>query len=189
MAIPVEASSEAELKVAILELGPACFLKAPWSSSGRGIHYLADCYDRKQVQKAVVWGLGSIARQGSVMVEKAEDRLIDFASEWDCTPEGPIFKGWSVFRTAASGGYGGNAWAPQARIEHIIKEAIPNVDLDGLVDLQRQCLSSMHISDYAGPIGIDMLATHDGRINACVETNIRMTMGRAAAEWAKSSHA
>ena len=34
---------------------------------------------------------------------------------------------------------------------------------------------------YVGPVGIDMLADKDGRVNPCVEINLRHTMGMTAA--------
>lgn len=183
VAEPVEISDAASLKAALLELGPECYLKAPWSSSGRGIHHLADISDSAMLQKALEWAKGTISRQGSVMIERAEKRVLDFASEWEMKSGIATFKGWSVFRTASSGSYAGNAWAPQPEIEAMIASAAQGVDLAQLAELQRACLHSTVGKAYTGPLGIDMLATPDGRINACVEINLRTTMGRAAIEW------
>ena len=46
-----------------------------------------------------------------------------------------------------------------------------------MIELQRDAIAEVVAPGYSGPLGIDMLATGDGRINPCVEMNLRMTMG------------
>lgn len=187
VALPHEVFDSNALEIAFSELGRACYLKAPWSSSGRGIHFLPDAADADLRCKALEWGRGAIARQGSVMVEHAEPRLFDFASEWEIHEASPLFKGWSFFCANKGGAYGGNLWAPQTIVVQSIKEHLPHIDLAALAQSQRRCLHALPPADYEGPLGIDMLATADGRINPCVEINVRRTMGRAACDWAANT--
>lgn len=152
------------------------YLKSPWSSSGRGVLRIAG-----QSPEAIRrWAGGSIRTQGSVMAERPWDRTLDFASEWEMTADGEaIFKGLSVFETNESGRYSHNISdstdALLARIRHIA----PTVD-DKLFQAQSRALAKM-LRGYVGPVGIDMLADKDGRVNPCVEINLRHTMGMTAA--------
>ena len=155
---------------------PDGYLKSPWSSSGRGVLRIAG-----QSPEAVRrWAGGSIRTQGSVMVERPWDRTLDFASEWEMTAEGrAIFKGLSVFETNESGRYSHNISDSTAALLARIRHIAPTVD-DNLFQAQSRALAKM-LRGYVGPVGIDMLADKDGRVNPCVEINLRHTMGMTAA--------
>lgn len=152
------------------------YLKSPWSSSGRGVLRIAG-----QSPEAIRrWAGGSIRTQGSVMAERPWDRTLDFASEWEMTADGEaIFKGLSVFETNESGRYSHNISDSTAALLARIRHIAPTVD-DNLFQAQSRALAKV-LRGYVGPVGIDMLADKDGRVNPCVEINLRHTMGMTAA--------
>lgn len=159
-----------------LDSYPDSYLKAPWSSSGRGVLHTA-ASSRKNV---MAWAAGIIGSQQSVMAEKGECRILDFASEWECIGGRAVWKGWSVFRADAYGRYLYNlAWSRDA-LERMIagKTAVPP---QRIVEAQRAALDELVAPYYSGPVGIDMIATSGGQLNPCIEINLRHTMGMAAA--------
>lgn len=114
------------------------------------------------------------------MAERPWDRTLDFASEWEMTADGEaIFKGLSVFETNESGRYSHNISDSTAALLARIRHIAPTVD-DNLFQAQSRALAKM-LRGYVGPVGIDMLADKDGRVNPCVEINLRHTMGMTAA--------
>lgn len=174
-------SSEISLPVEIFEIeeglkvfreNKALYFKAPWSSSGRGI-LLTDDLEVKHVEP---WLRGIIRRQGSVIVEQAYQRILDFATEWIMEKGAARFLGFSVFNVSRRGKYHSNLELPQKDLLEIIKKAtIDNIRV--IVDCQKSALELNIGSRYDGPVGIDMLVTKNGHINPCVEMNIRKTMG------------
>lgn len=168
---PVELFSVREVE-RILERENIYFFKAPWSSSGRGI-VVTDHITRKGLLE---WSHGIIRRQGSVMVEKAWNRIFDFASEWWIKNGEAKFLGYAVFRSSSRGKYHGNVEVTQEEMIELIKKEVPTFH-EGIIESQKKALN-LHISPfYSGPLGIDMLADNDGLINPCVEINLRFTMG------------
>lgn len=172
--------SETDEAISFCSANPGCYLKAPWSSSGRGI--MATASSRESIIRQ--WTAGIIRSQGSVMAETGYDRHLDFASEWECRDGKAIFSGFSVFSTSARGGYHYNNLLPQTKLEKIIKRTIDS-DLDLCVEYQRQILDQLISPFYDGPIGIDMLSTTDRRLVPCIELNLRNTMGMVAREIVK----
>ncbi len=148
------------------------FFKTPWSSSGRGI-LLSDDLEARHVEP---WVRGIIEKQGSVMMEKVYDKVLDFASEWRCSQGNVEFLGWSVFETSRRGKYHGQIEGSQAELIDIIGRSI-NVRPQSIIEEQQEALASLIAEDYDGPLGIDMLATTSGAVNPCVEINLRHTMG------------
>lgn len=151
------------------------FFKAPWSSSGRGVVRSTEM-TREQLRR---WIGGYIARQGSVMGEVAWPVALDFASEWECRNGAAEFVGWSVFNASNQGRYMGNRLASQSDLKTLIASAV-SVDPDRIVQIQQRAIESLIAPYYSGPLGIDCLATPEGKVNPCVEINIRTTMGHAA---------
>lgn len=152
-----------------------CYLKAPWSSSGRGVIH-STSMSREAILK---WCGGIINRQGSVMAEKGWNRTLDFATEWECRGGEAIFNGFSIFKTSDEGRYLGNISASETTLLNLIQsEADWN---DDILLHQKRVLDTHFAPFYTGPIGIDMLADCNRRVNICVEVNVRQTMGMAAA--------
>lgn len=175
--IPKEIFEVSQLKGILKEM-PQAYLKAPWSSSGRGVIRTADY----SLDKTLQWAGGIMRRQKSVIVEPAWAKTLDFASEWECERGQAHFIGYSVFSTKPGGGYLKNEIIPQSRLEHIIRQHTP-LDINYIIDTQKIIIEELIAPHYDGPLGIDMLANSvDGRVNACVEVNLRLTMGRIAIE-------
>lgn len=148
------------------------FFKAPWSSSGRGI-LLTDDLEERHVAP---WVRGVIRSQGSVIMEKAYKRQLDFATEWICRHGEAIFLGYSVFKVSRRGKYHGNVEGTQAELENMISCAAPAWNR-GCLASQKEALEKLIAPQYDGPLGIDMLVTAGGAVNPCVEINLRHTMG------------
>lgn len=153
---------------------PGAWLKAPWSSSGRGIINCADLEPRH----ILPWAKGIIRRQGAVMAETPADRILDFATEWTCTGGKTVFEGLSVFQTSSRGKYHGNILLDQPELEALIKKAAPTWNGE-IIESQKEALEALIAPHYTGPLGIDMIAERSGVIRPCIELNLRMTMGLA----------
>ena len=164
----------AEEAVAYTESHPGCWLKAPWSSSGRGVFPTAGLTEEHIVQ----WARGIIRRQGSVMGEKNVERALDIATEWEIGWDQVSFIGFSCFHTTGRGRYAGNIELPQEELIKLIGSET-YYPLDRIVEAQRVALSRIAPGRYAGPCGIDMAVTTAGQIHPCFEINFRMTMGMA----------
>lgn len=148
------------------------YFKAPWSSSGRGV-MLADDLEERHVEP---WLRGIIRRQGSVMMEKAYIRTLDFATEWHYEPGSAEFLGYSVFETSRRGKYHRNLQASQSELLSIIRSKADGWN-DEYLAMQKLAIEKTLGAGYRGPLGIDMLVTDTGAVNPCVEMNLRHTMG------------
>lgn len=155
------------------------FFKAPWSSSGRGILY----YDLSQsdnnsisLQKLREWLGGFIRKQGSVMGERAFNRVADFATEWWIDGGKADFLGLSFFNTSEEGRYTGNSSLSQQEIDNRLRSLSPSWS-SSVTSAQKAALEAIIAPHYSGPVGIDMLIDADGILNPCVEINLRLTMG------------
>ncbi|MDE6718225.1 MAG: hypothetical protein K2J70_08560 [Muribaculaceae bacterium] len=171
-AAPIEITNLTDLRT-LLTSGSDFCLKAPWSSSGRGV-----VFTTQQTQaKIMEWVAGTIRSQGSVMVESLFDRTLDFASEWISDNNGVHFCGLSLFKCSERGKYQGNYLLSQTEIESVIARACDwNQEI---IEKQKEFLTHHIAPYYKGYVGIDMLA--EGKtINPCVEINLRHTMGHVA---------
>lgn len=164
---------------------PQCFLKAPWSSSGRGVldcrKYLSDLYSVDMPDNAldaiVKWATGIIRKQGSVMAETAADKVLDFATEWNISNGIVYYTGLSLFNADPHGHYIDNVRISQEKIRETINEY---TTIFTRKTLEEQCnaLSTLIAPYYDGPVGIDMMVLRDGSLRSCVEINLRTTMGQ-----------
>ncbi|MDE7412199.1 MAG: hypothetical protein K2N05_00210 [Muribaculaceae bacterium] len=170
---PLFLSSITELEDFIIA-NPSFCLKAPWSSSGRGIVFS----DKMPMEKIMEWGLSVIDKQGGVMAEKKYSRSLDFASEWYIDNGSVSFAGLSLFESSPRGKYKGNYIFSDDKIKTILKSKCRWKD--DILNYQKEFLSDSIAPIYCGPVGIDMLADQSGDVNPCVEINLRMTMGHIA---------
>lgn len=181
--VAVEATSP-EIVIETEKSFPGCFIKSPWSGSGRGIFQAQNIPE--QVLAARVSGI--IRRQGCVMVEKGLDKLLDFAALFYCDTRpdsGPDirFEGLSLFSAESRGMYDGNIVAPQSILRQRLATYIDISRLDTIISHLQNILGNLLGNDYRGYCGIDMMIYHeDGviKIQPCVEMNLRMTMGVVA---------
>lgn len=159
-------------------------LKAPWSSTGRGVR-VATC----PMNDALVgWATHVIQSQGSIMVEPYYPHVIDFAMEFYSDGKGNVeYLGLSLFDTI-NGAYSGNILSSEsnkkATLINYISEDLLNSVREKLMDIT----SSLFDDKYRGPFGIDMMIVKDCEENSqqmfllhpCVEINLRRTMGHVA---------
>ncbi len=170
-------TQEAEVD-ALLQKYEHVVLKAPWSSSGRGIRFISRNKTPFQLQSG--WFYNLIERQGSVMVEPLYNKVKDFGMEFYSDGEGNIsYEGLSLFHTV-NGAYKGNILATEGVKCNMISRYV-SVDL--LDDIKLNIMSKLSVGHYKGPFGVDMMIVA-GRDNfllhPCVEINLRRTMGHVA---------
>ena len=164
-----------------LQSGEHLVVKAPWSSSGRGVRFMEgdmNIYDKGWVRHV-------IEKQGSVMVEPYYNKVKDFGMEFVSDGKGLVsYVGLSLFQTS-NGAYTGNILASEDEKEHMISRYI-SVDL--LKAIRQKICTMMGLllkGRYAGAFGIDMMVVRrdDGDgflLHPCVEINLRRTMGHVA---------
>ena len=103
-----------------LQSGEHLVVKAPWSSSGRGVRFMEgdmNIYDNGWVRHV-------IEKQGSVMVEPYYNKVKDFGMEFVSDGKGIVsYVGLSLFQTS-NGAYTGNILASEDEKEHMISRYI-----------------------------------------------------------------
>ena len=161
--------SEEEVETA-LELHPECMLKAPWSSSGKGLML-------STAPNLAGWYRRILRQQGAVVVEQRLHKLADFALLFRCDGKGAVeYRGISMFYNNEAGAYAGNWLAPEGeKLQWLMQYIAPQP----LVEIRRWWEQYLTRFDYRGPLGVDMMLCEEG-ICPCVEINWRMTMGHVA---------
>ena len=150
-------------------------LKAPWSSSGRGIRFI----DRPMDEAQVSWMQRVVERQGSVMVEPYYDKVRDFGMEFCADAGGIHYVGLSLFQTK-NGAYAGNVLAPEQAKREVLGRYIP---LSWLDEVCLRIVTRLDLGNYRGSFGVDMMVVRSRgslRLHPCVELNLRRTMGHVA---------
>jgi hypothetical protein len=174
-------------------------LKAPWSSSGRGVRFLSNPISpispigpigpMSPMSPINSWITRTIQTQGCIMAEPKYEKVMDFGMEFEVDEMGQIrYCGLSLFHTVGSA-YVGNLLVTERRKQEVISRYIPASLLEDIKERIRRCLS---LSDYRGCFGVDMMicASPHGQgetdaavpylLHPCVEINLRRTMGHVA---------
>ena len=161
---------------------PQLVLKAPWSSSGRGIRFI----DGALSDHHRGWLRNLLLSQGGVMAEPYYEKVMDFGMEFESTEEGIRYLGLSLFHTT-NGAYTGNIIATENSKREMISHYIP-VDLIDTIK-EKICYQPI-LQNYRGPFGVDMMIVRDSSpvstsnasllLHPCVEINLRRTMGHVA---------
>ncbi|MDR2860081.1 MAG: hypothetical protein LBV64_06825, partial [Mediterranea sp.] len=127
-----------------------CLLKAPFSGSGRGLHWCKGVYTPLLNR----WSEHAIWQQGGVIAEPVYDKIIDFAMLFRAFGNGNVtFAGYSLFRTNASGAYESNALLSDETIEQQLVSYVPLSALRALrIRLEKE-LSSRLNGVYTGYLG------------------------------------
>lgn len=173
-------ASSAEVEAALRRFGKIV-VKAPWSSSGRGVKYVDGGFSVPMAG----WIANTIARQGGVMVEPYYKKVKDFALEFYSDGSGNIeYCGASVFKTDKSS-YSGNLIAAEEEKLSALSEFLPASLLFDVIQKFKDYFSEGSFQRYTGPLGVDMMVvTNDGGrgflLHPCVEINVRRTMGHVA---------
>ena len=156
-------------------------VKAPWSSSGRGVRFIDGELNDSQQR----WIQNVIEKQGDVVLEPYYNKVRDFGMEFESDGKGQIkYLGLSLFHTK-NGAYTGNLIASEDKKENILSNYI-SIDLLRIIR-ENICnkLGALYAGQYQGPFGIDMMVVatdeKDGfLLHPCVEINLRRTMGHVA---------
>lgn len=153
-------------------VGPSV-MKAPWSSSGKGLMMTSGTNARG-------WMQNTVAREGAVVCERWMDKVQDFALEFTVENGGSVrYEGLSVFRASRMGRYLAHDVVSQEEQWAILMKWVSEEELVRLRTWWQNRLEESDIKafGYVGPMGVDMLVDVNGIINPCVELNWRMTMG------------
>lgn len=152
-------------------------LKAPWSSSGRGVRFCnATRLNNSEERIENNWMRNVIVSQGSIMAEPCYNNVKDFGMEFRADEEGRIhYLGLSLFHTV-NGAYEGNVLATESVKQEMLNRYVPTDLLDSV---KQSIIDLLHLEGYVGPFGIDMMVTKEG-LHPCVEINLRRTMGHVA---------
>ena len=194
--MPTECRSAEEVEAALAERSkdptPApplrgegrVVMKAPWSSSGRGVRFVTPSTQLYATSSPLQgWLRGVLARQGSVMVEPSYNKVKDFGMEFEAGADGVVsYCGLSLFHTA-NGAYTGNIVATEQRKREMMSRYLSMELLDRVGKCICQHLTDMLQGRYQGPLGVDMMvvsADNGFLLHPCVEINLRRTMGHAA---------
>ena len=163
---------------ALLERYGQLVMKAPWSSSGRGLRFLS--VERTPFQQQANWFRNVVTSQGCVMVEPYYNKIKDFGMEFYADGEGRVsYLGLSLFHTA-NGAYTSNVLATEEMKREMISRYVPISLLDSVREKICQELSHTFRGRYQGPFGVDMMVCNGSLLHPCVEINLRRTMGHVA---------
>ncbi|MBQ9561156.1 MAG: hypothetical protein IJV10_02620 [Prevotella sp.] len=158
-------------------------VKAPWSSSGRGVKEFT-IHNSQFI-------VNTIAKQGTVIAEKKCDRVRDFAIEYSIDRHGEVnCKGLSLFDTSL-GAYKGNMLLEEDEKLNILAGYVDKELIKQVSGRIKQFLSPRLKGSYEGPFGVDMMICRsaDGYLlNPCVEINLRRTMGHVALALTSQGH-
>lgn len=172
----------------LIEMQGKAVLKAPWSSSGRGVRIM-DAVRLKSAAQDALWVKRIIDTQGGIMVEPYYKKVRDFAMEFSYTSVGGKPKveylGLSLFRNCNDGNaYEGNIVAAEEVKMQLLEKYVDRQQIQAiekrLVPELTEVLNPLHIPT---PLGVDMMIVEaDGayKVHPCVEVNLRRTMGYLA---------
>ncbi len=154
-------------------------VKAPWSSSGRGLQPVT-----KTPVVPKVWEklLGMVKEQGCVIVEPLLPKVMDMSLQFEITFKSIRYVGISRFMTDQKGQYQGNylnGWPETFDKQEII---FAEMMAGQLAPILAQVLEKSKLAEcYEGNFGVDTLIYKDPqgilRINPCLEINVRQNMG------------
>ncbi len=163
-------------------------VKAPWSSSGRGVKYVSSADFKTAGDYPVFerWVANVIYHQGGVTVEPYYNKVKDFGMEFEMKDGKVEYRGLSLFQTIKSA-YSGNLLCSE---EEKVEQLKPYVSENQLAAIKAhiiEVLEPVLKNVYSGPFGVDMMisAEEEGyRVVPCIELNLRRTMGHVAIDLA-----
>ena len=175
------ARNVAEL-TSLLEKIDKAVIKAPWSSSGRGVRYIDTMIDPAILN----WANNVIKQQGSIMVEPYYNKVKDFGMEFIADKDGVHYVGLSVFHTM-NGAYIGNSLEKEEVKQELLSTYITIPVLNNIAQTLETLLSKQLTGIYYGALGVDMMIVANGsrgdvgfKLHPLVEINLRRTMGHVA---------
>jgi hypothetical protein len=155
-------------------------LKAPMSSSGRGIQII-----RKPILNTSnrQWISGILNQQNYLIAEPFLDKIADLSFQYKITGNSePEYLGYSVFETNTNGQYKSTLIHPEIKnhsFSKIIQETEKMIGITAAL-LKEELNNSVYTKLHRGFLGIDAMIYHDKeglKIQPCIEINSRMNMG------------
>ena len=166
-------------------------LKAPLSSSGRGIQIIRKV-DLNPSNRQ--WISGVLNQQGYLVAEPYLEKMMDLSFQYRINDSGePEYLGYSIFETNTNGQYKSTLIHP--KITKLLPEA-RHMEVDAMIEITAELIlqhlnNSIFSSWHRGWMGIDALIYKDGKdlkIQPCIEINSRMNMGILAMQLEKYIH-
>ena len=154
-------------------------IKAPWSSSGRGLQPITKTPIHLKVWEKL---LGMVQEQGYVMVEPLLEKELDMALQFGLNKGKVTYLGISRFAADKKGQYIGNflnGFAHSISTEVItFARSLPDKIVGPLISaIEKSKLAAR----YEGYFGVDLLIFTDKnkrlKVNPCLEINVRQNMG------------
>lgn len=154
-------------------------VKAPWSSSGRGLQPIT-----KQPIHDKVWEklLGIIKDQDYAIVEAFQNKMLDLAFQFELKAGEINYIGTSNFSADKKGQYLGNSLnGLPNELDTGIKDFAKEMSALIVPILKKEIGKSELAKNYEGYFGVDTLIYLDKtgslKINPCLEINVRYNMG------------
>lgn len=163
----------------LISIWEKLMVKAPWSSSGRGLQPITKTPVHHKVWEKL---MGIISEQGFAMTEPLLDKKLDIAFQFKAEKGKISFVGISNFTADAKGQYiGNNLNGLPDNLDSKLKEFaqfVPQIVLEPLIKILE---TSKIAQSYEGFFGVDALIYADKnnrlKINPCLEINLRYNMG------------
>ncbi len=157
-------------------------IKAPWSSSGRGLQPITKTPVHQKVWEKI---MGIVKEQGYVIAEPYLNKALDLAFQFELNRGKVEFLGISNFCTNKKGQYEGNLLYGLPK--NIEKRFLEFADF-AAGEICQPLINAIETSEmaifYEGVFGVDTLIYTDKKnalkINPCLEINVRHTMGLLA---------
>jgi hypothetical protein len=176
--IPQVVTTQREMETQISRWGKL-MVKAPWSSSGRGLQPIT-----KTPVVPKVWEklMGIVNEQGYAIAEPLLDKIMDMALQFELKQGKVTFLGKSIFLTDKKGQYVGNflkSMPPDISPEAFqFARELPRLLIGPLV---KTIEASTLAKNYEGFFGVDTLLFRDSagnlKVTPCLEINLRQNMG------------
>ena len=172
----IVATSISETEAFISANGSAV-LKSPLSGSGKGIRFIREGLSESDEG----WCRKTIEKQGSVIVERRFEIIMECAMLFECHHEGIDFIGYSLFESR-NGAYSRNILASNEEIEDIITRYISRDTLIAVREGLTSILADTLVGHYEGFLGVDQMICQSASpvFIPVSEINLRMTMGLIA---------
>ncbi|MDX8340975.1 hypothetical protein SLH46_17380 [Draconibacterium sp. IB214405] len=154
-------------------------VKAPWSSSGRGLQPIT-----KQPIHPKVWDklLGIVKEQGYAIVEAFQNKELDLAFQFELRNGKVNYLGRSNFSADKKGQYLGNSLnGLPDELDDDVKDFAETITEHVIPALTTEIGKSELAKNYEGYFGVDTLIFRDKngtlKVNPCLEINVRYNMG------------
>ena len=162
-------------------------IKAPWSSSGRGLQKITKPEIHPKVWEKI---LGIVNEQEYALTEPYLNKVLDVAQLFEIKNGKVKYLGISYFSTDKNGQYLGNYLnGLPVNIDKQILDFAKFATTEICEPLREAIEASKMANYYEGPFGVDILVYSDKnnllKINPCLEINVRHTMGLLALQLEK----